>query len=224
MYDTHEQAVRRLHNSVIRVNGRPVYVVDVGMTGSNITIIHHDIGGDRDALITTRIDDPSVDIRPVPLGMMNYTAAGCAYVSRLPVNSGVQGLTNNNSQAVSLNALFASGNAGRAFNTLDRSFQPALRDMVQGTYPRLADAVRSVTAPLRNRVNNRAVGISREFALFVDNWGMMFLIYKTLKIGYSENNGETFRLLPHYAFLSELLNTTHPELVIENAIPLRAAS
>lgn len=75
--DDHEYANSRLAETIVRLNGEPVYIINVsrGMK-ANCTRLDND-----EAFVC---DANELDLHPVPLGYCNYNKYAC-YLSRIPM-------------------------------------------------------------------------------------------------------------------------------------------
>lgn len=76
MYDTYEYAHSRLVDTIVRKDGKPIYVVSVR---EGMVVTYHEIGVDGEK----RCKLEEIDIEPVPLGFFN-TPRGAIYASRQP--------------------------------------------------------------------------------------------------------------------------------------------
>ena len=93
-FDVH-QAARYLNHSIIRVDDEPVTVI--GINEDREEIIYVPLGGSRDKSIN--LDSSKVDLNPVPLGFINYSAndgtpvSYATYAMRAPQRNWNIGLT-----------------------------------------------------------------------------------------------------------------------------------
>ncbi len=190
------QASQQLRGSIIRVGDKPVHVIDA-FSGDKVGeyVIQYapcKTPNDRDYKLIP-VDHPSIDMNPVPLGMISFIERGIwsvYYTARLPVRKWKIGLSREN-VTVKFVRGFDSGNG------FEKVYHSALiHDLIMGIYPKL----KSIRSSFNKNAGARA--FSRRFAL--DNDEQLF--YKTIQepVGIMRK-GIEFELQEDYAFLKEVL-------------------
>lgn len=200
-----DHAYAYLVGSIIRVDGEPVYIMNVRGRKPSYTIEYypiklHAIGGlaDPNAFKSIKLSDESVDMEPMPLGfswtnlvdITGYETNLTVYISRTPSRNWKIGLYGRNVQIVK--ALSRNG------DNLRRLWIPSkmLHDTVVGNYPKLDEALDHV------RDRQGVVPFSRRFAVCGNA-----LIYKTFlePVGRVDEKTCEVELEERFSFLKEVL-------------------
>ena len=171
-YKTKEDVDFRLANTIVSYAGEPVLVrqgtTREGLPG--VSFKEHPFTGPT---ATKSVDDPLFnDFKPVPLGFLNYFRKGindCAYAERLPLRRSKQGLSSESFRCSTLANEFRHD-----WEDVTRS--DGFREMVVGMYPTF-DEVLALLVP------SSSIAVSREFAIRMDEGGVVNLFFKREKIG-----------------------------------------
>lgn len=149
----HEYAHSRLEQTVVSLNGEPVFV----MTVKRGMLVTYSTLKDMTTYLTCRVDD--LDLRPVKLGYCN-NPRGVTYLMRMPMRRDWrQGLRFGNFIGVGFDA--------RHLAYTD------LYDVIKGKYPTLKEVVVSIKTG-----KAKALAWCREWAISADD-----LLYKGQKVG-----------------------------------------
>lgn len=191
-YENIEQANMRLQGTVVKYDGEPVYVTNVGQVGLNdpkpniyrVYAAKLPYNG-REAIEEQRkfISSKKFDLAPFPMGFMNKDGV-TYYCHRLPRKQQRQGLSNGTFSA--LEAGTAGVGAGLAFkgdNKLRLEFVIEMQefvDCIKGKYPSFEIATKQIED------GARGVGFSRCFALVRDEElpELVYLYHKREKVGF----------------------------------------
>lgn len=214
MFDTVEQAQLRLNETVVLYDGRPCIANhfaarrdddrDTPVGPGNITCRVTFLDNTTPPLTAVRLNDPAWGFHNLRLGFVN-AGNKAIWVSRLPRTTTRWGIDPRNLRAQVVGSTTGNGNATRL------SFH-AIGDALLGAYPTWAQALR-----LLGQNGTHSVAFSRHFALLKDRWDMIFLYYKSVRIAYSEDGGETFRLTETYNYLREIIQQEAPTVRFNNA-------
>lgn len=173
--DDYEYANSRLTETIVRLNGEPVYIYKV-MAGMKTDYTTLDNMGEMKRCLTGELD-----LKPVPLGYCNYNKAAC-YLTRIPMRRDWrQGLRRGN---------FASLSGTNA----DRIPYEALRQCILGDYPSFEGAVEAVK-------KLSSIAWHRHWA--IDNKGQVLYKGGTHPVGVLDN-GQVV-LASKYHYLKEAL-------------------
>lgn len=189
-YESLEDASRRLKNTVVLYEGRPVLITDIqeGAGDSPYRVYADNLptkrGGARfpamefdgegrpvarkpDADMRKYISSRNFDIAPFPMGYLN-TPMGAYYCQRSPGRQQQQGLSSGTFSAVNYSGAPLSWGGFLSCDKVD--------DMVAGRYPTLREALR-IAAP--------SVAISRDFCIVRDELfdELCFIYHKNVKVG-----------------------------------------
>lgn len=227
MYDRVEEARMRLGNTVIRYDGIPCYVEDVGLcddyarefTGDDEDYDWDDLYNRRTpqeyihVLVCFKdqpsqsfsIDDEKFDFEPVPLG---YTASPLrsvdnvrnpCYLWRETGRQYKQGLHSRTLHQVDIEEV-TSRRQRQPLNI----FGQILCDTILGKYETLEDTLHFLEHDITEEEYQRkqVFPFHREYALSVNTFGQLYLWHRTDRIATSED-GEVFHTLAEYAHLKE---------------------
>jgi hypothetical protein len=194
-YDNVNDAQMRLGGTVIRYNGKPVYVIDVGDKKDPETFdtyIYLNITFPIDGVVDqVLIDDPLLDFSPVPVGYVNYNG-GSAYVHRVPIRKWKQGLHRDN-----LNVEWDTYNGlGEDADILVTS---SLARSILNEYPAFDEAIERVRSK-----RDKSCAFNRKFSLVRSDIGLLWLYYKGEQVGWIEGE-QTFVLGNEHRYLQEEL-------------------
>lgn len=173
MWDNYEDARMRCSGSVVRYEGKPIYIHEV--TG-DLHIKFTSLLSQRQK--TVKLDDPKIDWKPVPAGFVN-TGGTMAYVCRRPVRKWKQGLHRDNIHVV-------EGDRRHRLRYADllrsREFgRCAMRD-----YPKFDNAMEAVAAGKDAKSKVLARAFSPEFGLTRTELGLVWLVYRGDRVGWYE--------------------------------------
>ena len=124
-YDVHH-ASNYLTESIIRVAGHPVYVMEVGGRPYRLSYVPTDDMYNTRTSKTIMLDDEDVDLEPIPLGLCNYRSCS-AYLTRIPRRAWKVGLTTR-----ALHITWIRDNPGLGTDIL---WSENFVQMVKGRYP-----------------------------------------------------------------------------------------
>ncbi len=199
MYDFYDtaQAAMRLNNSVIRVNKKPIYVLDVEQIaehGSNRTfkITYRNVGSAEHINVSNYSHHKTnqFDFKPVQLGYVNYRDGRqnhCIATSRIGARMWKIGATSRN-----IRAFFLGGDRWQLSEAFMLS--ESLYDTIQGDFPTLEKAIENSVS------GNGSMAFSRDFAV-----GNQVLWHRfNSKVGTYKDN--VLELNKDFKFLQESLD------------------
>lgn len=193
-YDTIEQAEMRLAGTIVGYDGVPVTVDTITGRAPNFTITFRPFPYKRGSERTAPLDDPAWNrFRTLPLGFINFFRKGggfdCSFAERTSGRQNKQGLADGNFSCSTL-----IGGQRWTLNTVANT--EAFREMVAGEYPTF-DTVVAMLSPASS------IAVSREFALRMDEGGLITLFYKRTPVGLVFRS-QLF-LKPDYQYLLEMV-------------------
>lgn len=196
MYDTVEQVNMRLVNSVIMVDGQPVYVhgcsqdFSIERDVSCISIHYFRSDGSEGSCF---VDSQDIDVRNLRLGYVN-TRQHTYYLARTPGRQQSQGLTRRNTYT------YVTGQDEPSANMFDEFRRHgSLYRMLSNEYPTIEQCAAKL-----NDYNSGVTSIAfhKHFALVRnDNFDFLELHFKNERIGYGDLNN--FTLPSRYSYLTE---------------------
>lgn len=191
MWDNQQDAHMRASGTVVRFNGKPVYIKDVQTEGGELLVNFVYLLTGRKS--TARLSDELWNWKPVPTGFVN-TGDKVFYVQRKPVRKWKQGLSRDNCsvfpKALGMQEMFKSKQFGRT----------VMRD-----YPSYKEAFAKV------RSEGGQVAFHPDLAISRSKVGPIYLLYRTDTVGWLEQ-GELI-LGDDWSFLKEIVQ----EVVNANA-------
>lgn len=214
MFDTVEQAQMRLSDTVVMFDGKPCVVQRLGTnrddpTGNvgpqNITCNVIFLDGLTPSLEGVRLNDARWGFHDLRLGFVNSNRTA-VWVSRLPRTTTRWGIDIRNLRSELL------AEAGGQTQNVTRITASLLVPTLMNHYPTWTEVLHRL-----NNTRTSSIAFSRHFALLKDPWDMLFLYYKTVRIAYSEDGGETFRLTETYRYLREIIQQEAPNVRFNNA-------
>ena len=176
MYEFARDANFYLEGSIIKYNDTLVVVHSVDDT---FNMRCHDLSADREVVTNLR-EDGGVDLKPIPLGFMNYQG-NAYYIARKPKRSWRQGLSRNNVSTELPWELIVS---------------PRLVDVVKGNYPTYKEALELIK-------DGQGVAFHRNFKLSKMH-GATVVNYKNLVVGMVVDGGR-IALSDPFTYLRELV-------------------
>lgn len=184
--DDFEYANAKLSDSIVQLDGEPVYVDNVSREGHcNVRKL-----GDQNYFL---VGLNNLDLTPVPLGNINHSSGQADYLARLPVRNWKQGLRMSN--------LYAIQDPRTARNL--RIDSPSFINCILGNYPSLAKCIELLINDERS-----SVAFSRQFALTsFSKKGVSSILFKGREVGSGTIQDEQIVLtpFPKFHFLRELL-------------------
>lgn len=200
-FDLHH-ASGYLKDSIIRVDGDPIYIQDVAARRrkkpNNYDLIYTNLGNKNDGPHTISIQDNAVDMNPIPLGLCNFVRNGSNFatsVMRAPMRMWKVGLTTRNAV---LKAPHREYDGMIGANQL--LFSNAFAKMVRGEYPSLKEIAKKLNDRNPGGAAAYIMAFSRNFA--VDNKKLYYRSFG--EVGFHKN-GEV-RLDDEHTYLQELLD------------------
>ncbi len=191
---------RRLHNTIVRYKGIPVYCVQCTYDGMSLNL--------RPLRTTTFVytnihsSDEDLDVSSPPLGYLN-TETCCVYVQRMATRKQHQGfcahVANCHYEGI-LGASIASYFAG-----------PAFADLIENKYPSIEEAIEH----LNNKVNIQSIAFHRKFA-FRSTFEGIDVHHICKKIGQLDSNNFTVLLNPR--FHTPVIETQLQKLGLETQV------
>ncbi len=164
-----------LHNSLIRYNKEPVYVLSAGYTGEDFIFNFFNIDGNHRER-TAKIYDSKTDLTPVPLGFIfkeflqgknKELKYETAVVSRFPMRHWKVGLT---AETMSLSGLGGPS----SFRRQDVLVSKELANTIKGIYPTYTEAYYRIM----NCLPISVIPFSRHFAIQKNKTNLKLLYYK----------------------------------------------
>lgn len=194
-YDS-QQASQYIRNTVFRVGEEPIYAYDVQASdarGHKLTVTYSALTDMNGTPQNINIDDKSIDMNPVPLGMTNYfngEGHTALFVSRFPARKWKIGLAIEN-----LSIKYLGGNS--ATGDLRRVIFPTklLVNTIKGEYLSPQECMKQL------KRYGGSIAFSRRFA--VDSLGGLFYKDAPDKVGSLTTSGAD--LNPEFMFLKEIL-------------------
>lgn len=218
-YNSVDDKIRRLHNSICLYDNKPVYVQARNVydnKGSLITL------GEEEVLLNPLGEFPHIEkmadsyftkvkytddrfcYRAFPLGYVNYKGHA-VYVERTPSQQQTQGLTTNQ--------LVVSEDAARSFNLSAMIRSSAMIDCILGIYPTIKEA-----ELLLSDGGVSSIAFDRNFSLKKISSGLTFLNYQDTIVGMYSKVDSTYKIVPRRAsrLVSNALNILGVNHVVEN--------
>lgn len=198
MYDSVEEAINRLCNTVVAYDSKPVFIVDVSFDGA-IKVYYKALPSYRmpnhhDGI---SLDDPLLNFRKFKLGYMNCKK-NCFYVYRIPIRKYQQGLNKQNTLIENLRDADELDNFDYNLNTFNNVIRFAgFAKMFEGNYP----SIKQTLDLLDVDRNKKSVAFSRNFALFKDKTGVLFLQHRNERVGHLNTDSGKVSLGPNYKYL-----------------------
>lgn len=189
-------AVMYLQDTIIRLNGEPIYVKNVvegKKKNSKYVLKYFFLGSEDKKPHTVNMGHKHLDMTPVQLGWLAVdkdSIYNCSYISRMPNRTWHVGLCLIN--CVVSNLPVADNHLDPKADQRSFIFSKELRNTILGLYPKVKDAI-----PLSDE---RGVSISRRFALFRGN-----VYYKYMPTPVGTIKDEQIILNDHSSFLKEVL-------------------
>jgi hypothetical protein len=174
MYDTREEAERRLLDTVVGFDGLPVTVTTLRGRGPNaieVGFVPHPFDGQEQ---TANLLDPRFNrFQTIPLGFVNYFSReygfNVSFAQRLPARQQRQGLCNQN-----FNCSTLKGSVRIPFDVVTKS--PAFVEMVANVYPSWSDTLEHI-------VPGSSIAVSRSFAIAMSESGGLTLFNNHEEVG-----------------------------------------
>lgn len=207
MYDTREEAQQKLANSTVLFEGKPVQILEATGSKNKVILRYHSIpypqqgiDGPTDSvhIADTRWDFKSLGTK---LGYVNINKSPfdakqeAVFATRIPTRNSRQGLDQRTGRV----SQYPSPEHPWIWDHLLN--HTGIVDCINNKYPTAAEAVNQLTADC-DMV--RSVAIGRKLMMIFDRVNPPNLVYRNNKVGYTED-GITFKLAPHKAFLKEEL-------------------
>lgn len=202
MYDTYEEAQQKLANSVVIYDGAPVLVQKAGGQKNHVWLEFKRLPISRTSseVEKRQIDDPRWDFRNLGsrLGYTTLQVPGSdlfetVYTSRIPTRHSRQGLDR---QTVIL-----EGMQVYQWKFENLIYQKGFNDMMTNTFMKPVEAFSTMVV---NKGQYKSIAIGRKLALSYDQVTPPVLLYRTERIGYTED-GIKFKLADHKKHLREEL-------------------
>jgi len=174
MFDNTADANMRLSDSVIRLQGSPIYIHEaVRGPDREIQLVYTDLEGVGGRV---GVHNEHLNYEPVPLGYVNIDGMS-AYLQRIPARKWKQGLSRDNLQIKGILPDFIDTRA-----LLTTSYLAAT---IQGTYPTFAEALTRV-----REGRDQHTAFHRKFSLHPDSeTGLVWLHYAGDRHGWVEGSG-----------------------------------
>jgi len=168
MFELTQDGNMRLSDSIIRYQGKPIYVE--GVAEDRVVIGTY---LDGSGSVRKTMDDRDWDPSPVPTGYVNREGR-CYYVCRRPTRRWKQGLHRDNVEVYSYEGSGSRGIINSA----------AFADTVLGNYPTLEEVLDNVRS---RRWSSGAW--TRKFALCrEEQTGLLWLMHRNNKVGWVQDN------------------------------------
>lgn len=205
MYDSDEEIMMRLRNSVIMYKGEPIFVASVNARGDiryqTVPLVH----GDVQHKVSFDQLQQWGNAQTYTLGYMNTIVRDLeldtvVYLTRLPARRTRQGLCSENVLVKPTNDILRR-TGGFSFSHCISS--PGFREMLLGQYR----SIEEVFSKLIDAEPNTAYAISADFALRIDELEQITLLYKGSKAAVcSDLDKLTFRVPKKQAWLREKMS------------------
>lgn len=171
-----DHAIRYLNESIIRFEGEPIYVfsIDSGRHSKNFMLYYYKVGDPDRTHKYILSDNSSIDMNPVPLGMLSLKASpkdkfSTGYIERTPLRQYKIGLSRGNFKHKYVHPKYSMKYGSSVSNLL---LSTELRDTIMGEYPAYKEAYKSA------KDQGNIVAFSRRFAVGQDDK----LYYKALQV------------------------------------------
>lgn len=163
---------QKLNDTVCRYKSEPVYV---RVEKSKLHLFKIDSTGA--ALAVIKADDPDFDVAGPPLGYIQL-GRKVQYLTRFPLRRTKQGLD--------VRAIRSKDLAGESLGLSKLNvFSPSFKNMLQGEYPDLGDALKSLRADYaQNNRCNSEIAVTRNIAMSINEIGVINVYYKNNLVGY----------------------------------------
>lgn len=197
MFFNSRDAAMRLNGTVVRQDGKAVYVHDFDNWSCRIL--------DMESEDSSRVDDvrkAGLDLSCVPLGYCNIGNYNSYYLQRVPVRAWKQGLSNEN--------LAVDGKVGELGSLGIGIHHSAIAEVVEGSYLTYTKALDKVYYLLEEGRDSVKRAFSRKFAVGIDDGGVA-LFYKGRIVG--SFDGREWELKRNYVHLTEALTEAINESV-----------
>ena len=213
MYDTVEEAVQKVHNSVVLYNNIPVYITTVTGNNKSGPILHYvplplNLNSPTVTSHEASIKDPSWDFRTIAtrLGYSRLFIPGLdvwdtVFLSRMPSRHSRQGL---DSKTVDIH-LVSKGLKHKIGWQEILSENCLLPSAFRGEYVSLDKACSDL---LNNEETIKSIPINRRMCIIYDRINPPNILYRGDKIGYTED-GEAIKLAKHKKYLEEELTDVY---------------
>lgn len=182
LFDTIEDATRRLASTVIRYKDRPVYVERIRDNGA---VDLYDLLSQAMIPASISKDEKLFNIKPIPLGYINY-CGNCFYSWRIPSRRSKQGLHRES-------FMTHRGNAGNLLTTRELGLT------VVGEYPSIDECKDALTSK-----SVEDIAFSRQFALHRNRKTFGIRYKGTRLIGYLGGD-DIIRMAPGMGYFDSLL-------------------
>lgn len=194
------QASQYLRASVIRVDNKPVYVMDVVMSDGRkidnpLLLQYTPLEDINEDVRTLPLKDERVDMNPVPLGFLNYLNEDgytSYYISRFPSRKWKIGLSKEN-----ISVMMPGGYEADRY-IVQKVFPTKLMvNTIIGKYP----SVKQIITGFKRHRGSRA--FSRRFTIT----DQLTVYYKTLEkpVGQVDSGKSTIKLFDEFFYLREVL-------------------
>lgn len=198
IYENRDEFRHRLFNTVILIDGLPVYIADIVGTPSKPVLVTFDLplGAGQQDRKEVPADHPAICVTPFPIGFVNLKEEA-AYYWRLPVRNQLQGVWNGSLEGkYAFNRLKAPPNFTRLI------YVKEFVQCIAGAYPTLEKVIADIRSDDENKP--KALAFHRKFAtLFDEDAGLFMLNYRGNLVGHS-HDGAKWQLGPNYKYLKEV--------------------
>lgn len=196
IYETLDEANRRIGGTVIYQGDKPVWVHECRYDGNDKMVAAiSDLPNYQTTAREVAIEDPSMNWSRYNIGYINLDT-GAIWANRLPTRGKYkQGLYRDNMRFTRLSPMHANPE----FSTVMRTI--GFRDMLEGTYPSLSAAISRLRADYEPPLS---VAFQKDFAIRRDPFrGDFYLDYKGEPIGFGT---EEFQIPDNFKYLREIIN------------------
>jgi hypothetical protein len=172
LYDSLDEAVNRLVNTMVTYDGAPVYVTHVERHGKDFQLSLSRFPYDgRDQFNALASDPLFKGFQSPPLGYCNffYRRADTTWCERIPSRQRRQGLSGDTCNAVSLVS-------GLRIPWNELYISDGFNEMVRGEYPSFDEAFQRL-------IPSSSIAVARDFAVRMSEGGYTFLYYKRDEVG-----------------------------------------
>lgn len=201
MYDTVDEARQKLCESTVLLNGDPVYISDMSGKVNHVILKYYKLPLNFASPEELSINDPGWDFRTGgtklgysqikhPFEDYHYTV----FLSRTPIRTSRQGLDNKTVM------IYQPEQTEYTFGFSDFLKSGGLKETIRNEFLSVKQAFNLVT----ENFNYKGAPFHRRLALFYDQVSPPYLVYRNVKIGYTED-GKSFKLAKHKRYLQEEL-------------------